>query len=120
MEEKIHFYYTNDLHSHFRYWQQIVRYLKDAKAAKSAANESCWIVDTGDHVDRVHPIGEAFMGKANVELLNDAGYDVATIGNNEGITMGHDDLHQLYDDAAFDVVCANLHSKKDEKPVWLR
>src|SRR5699024_1592041 len=79
----------NDLHSHFNYWPQIVRFLKDAKAAKKADNESCWIVDIGDHIDRVHPIAEAFMGKANVQLLNEAGYHFATIGNNEGITMDH-------------------------------
>src|SRR5699024_199608 len=120
MKEKIYFYYTNDLHSHFNYWPQIVRFLKDAKAAKKADNESCWIVDIGDHIDRVHPIAEAFMGKANVQLLNEAGYHFATIGNNEGITMDHRDLYHLYDDASFEVVCANLHNMKGAKPDWLQ
>src|SRR5699024_4336928 len=110
MKEKIYFYYTNDLHSHFNYWPQIVSFLNDAKSAKEADNESCWIVDIGDHIDRVHPIAEAFMGKANVQLLNEAGYHFATIGNNEGITMDHRDLYHLYDDASFEVVCANLHN----------
>ncbi|HEX6594724.1 MAG TPA: bifunctional UDP-sugar hydrolase/5'-nucleotidase, partial [Bacillota bacterium] len=68
----------------------------------------------------MNPIAEAFMGKANVQLMNDAGYDFATIGNNEGITLPHDDLFHLYDEADFQVACTNLHSLTDEEPTWLR
>src|SRR6476661_6902520 len=110
MNEKLYFYYTNDLHSNFEQWPRVTGYLKDAKARRTARQESCWVIDIGDHVDRVHPITEAFMGRANVQLMNDAGYDLAAIGNNEGITLAHDDLFHLYDDATFQVVCANLHS----------
>lgn len=120
MQEKLYFYYTNDLHSNFDQWPRVAGFLKEAKASREAANESCWIIDIGDHVDRVHPIAEAFMGKANVTLMNDVGYDLATLGNNEGITLAHDDLFHLYDDADFQVVCANLHSMDDEEPDWLQ
>lgn len=120
MQEKLYFYYTNDLHSNFDQWPRVAGFLKEAKASREAANESCWLIDIGDHVDRVHPIAEAFMGKANVTLMNDVGYDLATIGNNEGITLAHDDLFHLYDDADFQVVCANLHSMDDEEPNWLQ
>ncbi|WP_099159996.1 bifunctional metallophosphatase/5'-nucleotidase [Virgibacillus ndiopensis] len=120
MQEKLHFYYTNDLHSNFSQWPRVARYLKDEKAKKVAENTSCWLVDIGDHVDRAHPIAEAFMGKANVDLMNDVGYDLATIGNNEGITMSHVDLHHLYDAADFQVVCANLHSTAEAIPEWLQ
>src|SRR5690625_3542459 len=120
MEEKIYFYYTNDFHSNFEQWPRVAGYLKNAKAKKTAENQSCWIVDVGDHVDRVHPIAEAFMGKANIELMNDVGYDLATLGNNEGITLAHDDLYHLYDDANFQVVCANLQSMTTEEPGWLK
>src|SRR5690625_1465642 len=58
------------------------------------------------------------MGKANIELLNEADYDVVTLGNNEGITLAHEDLYHLYDHADFNVVCANLTSLKDN-PTWL-
>src|SRR5699024_2011139 len=74
----------------------------------------------GDHVDRVHPIAEAFMGKANIELMNDVGYDFATLGNIEGITLAHDALYHLYDDARFHVVCANLQSMTTDDPGWLQ
>ncbi|MFC3041384.1 bifunctional metallophosphatase/5'-nucleotidase [Virgibacillus xinjiangensis] len=120
MREKLYFYYTNDLHSNFDQWAKAAGYLKEAKEKRLEAGESCWLVDIGDHVDRVHPIAEAFMGQANVGLLNDAGYDLATIGNNEGITLAHDDLFHLYDHAEFEVVCANLHSLDHRVPDWLK
>ncbi|TRM13055.1 bifunctional metallophosphatase/5'-nucleotidase [Lentibacillus cibarius] len=120
MLEKIYFYYTNDLHSNFSNWPQVAGYLKEQKEKITQGNESCWLVDIGDHVDRVDPIAEAFMGKANVRLMNDVGYDLATLGNNEGITMAHEDLHELYSEATFQVVCSNLHSLTDKEPEWLQ
>ncbi|MFD2045144.1 bifunctional metallophosphatase/5'-nucleotidase [Ornithinibacillus salinisoli] len=119
MQEKLYFYYTNDLHSNFKQWPRVANFLKEAKTAKEAASESCWICDIGDHVDRVHPIAEAFMGKANVQLMNELNYDLATIGNNEGITISHHDLFHLYDEANFQVLCANLHSLDGVMPKWL-
>ncbi|MDO6449125.1 bifunctional UDP-sugar hydrolase/5'-nucleotidase [Oceanobacillus profundus] len=120
MEEKFYFYYTNDLHSDFKQWPRVVTYLKEARALRNQRGESNWTIDIGDHVDRSHSITEATMGKANVKLLNDAGYDYVTIGNNEGITMSHQDLYHLYDEAAFEVTCANLHSTDNMQPPWLR
>lgn len=118
MQEKIHFYYTNDLHSNFENWSRVVGYFKAEKERRESEGSSCWMIDIGDHVDRVHPIAEAFMGKANIQLLNAAGYDLATIGNNEGITLAHDELYHLYDDAEFQVTCANLQSMTDQDPDW--
>src|SRR5690625_7859207 len=120
MQEKIYFYYTNDLHSSFDHWAQVVGYIKKEKAKRVASGSSCWVVDIGDHVDRVDPIAEAFMGKANVDLMNRLGYDVVTIGNNEGITLSYEDLFHLYDHANFHVVFGNLHSIDNEEPNWLQ
>lgn len=120
MQENLYFYYTNDLHSNFDNWSRVAGYLKGERDKKVAEGKSCFLIDIGDHVDRVHPIAEAFMGKANVQLMNSVNYDLVTIGNNEGITMAHDDLHHLYDDANFQVACANLHSLTDENPDWLQ
>ncbi|MFP3472365.1 hypothetical protein R0J90_20130, partial [Micrococcus sp. SIMBA_144] len=64
--------------------------------------ESVYVFDIGDHVDRWHPLSEATLGLGNVELLNEAGYDAVTIGNNEGITLDYDDLNNLYKEAEFD------------------
>ncbi len=49
-------------------------------------NHPSLYVDLGDHVDLSAPITEATLGK-NVALLNEAKCDVATIGNNEGMTI---------------------------------
>lgn len=119
MKEKIHIFYTNDLHSYFDHWPQVVTYLQEKRQQCERKNETCWTVDIGDHIDRVHPITEASMGKANVELLNEAQYDVITIGNNEGITLSHEHLFNLYQDAKFDVVCSNLNSMRENQPRWL-
>ncbi|WP_096271034.1 bifunctional metallophosphatase/5'-nucleotidase [Paucisalibacillus globulus] len=119
MQEKIYFYYTNDLHSNFSQWPRVTKFLKGVKAKRELENDSYWLFDIGDHVDRVHPISEALLGKGNVTLLNDIGYDAVTIGNNEGITFSHHDLFQLYDQAKFPVVCANLESLDDRLPEWL-
>jgi 2',3'-cyclic-nucleotide 2'-phosphodiesterase (5'-nucleotidase family) len=120
MQEKLFLYYTNDLHSNFEQWPRVAAFLKQESAKRAAADDSYWLIDIGDHVDRVDPIAEAFMGKANVALLNELDYDVVTIGNNEGITLPHEDLFHLYDDAAFQVVCANLESRDKRDPHWLQ
>ncbi|CDQ21281.1 2',3'-cyclic-nucleotide 2'-phosphodiesterase/5'-or 3'-nucleotidase, 5'-nucleotidase family [Halobacillus karajensis] len=120
MKEKLYFYYTSDLHSHFENWPQIVGYFNDQKKKHEKKGEECWLFDNGDHVDRFHPIAEGLMGKGNVELLNEAGYDIATIGNNEGITLAAEDLHSLYDQAKFRVVCANLDCRHTSSPSWLK
>src|SRR5690625_683412 len=119
MVETIHFYYTNDLHSHFDYWSRVATYMKMKRLESDEKGESSWVVDVGDHIDRFHPITEETMGKANVELLNDLHYDVVTIGNNEGLTLAHNDLYHLYDDASFAVVCSNLQGTEANEPRWL-
>ncbi|WP_018930847.1 bifunctional metallophosphatase/5'-nucleotidase [Gracilibacillus lacisalsi] len=120
MIEHIHFYYCNDLHSHFDQWPNIVDYFNKKKKQHAQVDEQSWRIDIGDHVDRFHPIAEAYNGKANVELLNAAGFDIATIGNNEGITLEHEHLYHLYDQANFQVTCGNLIPVNKEKPTWLQ
>lgn len=120
MLEKIHFYYTNDLHSQFDHWSRVATFVKMKRLENEERHESSWLVDVGDHIDRVHPITEATMGKANVQLMNELRYDFVTLGNNEGITLAHNDLYHLYDDATFEVLCANLQCTKNENPSWLK
>lgn len=119
MNEEIYFYYTNDLHSHFDHWAQVATFMKDKSQMRTRANDSFWLLDIGDHIDRVNPITEATMGRANVELLNNLNYDFVTIGNNEGITLPADDFFHLYDDAKFDVICSNLQRTIGPNPPWL-
>src|SRR5699024_9804595 len=104
---------------YFDHWAQVVNFLKRKRQERAERREASWTIDIGDHLDRVHPITEATMGKANVELLNDAAYDLVTIGNNEGITLSHSNLYHLYDDARFSVVCSNLQCTLSPNPRWL-
>lgn len=120
MKEKLYFYYTNDLHSNFDQWPRVTSFLNDKRAYHDARGDSYWFVDIGDHVDRSHPIAEAFLGKGNVRMLNESGYDFVTIGNNEGITLAHDDFAHLYDEASFEVLCANIESTVGELPAWVQ
>ncbi|GAA5417778.1 hypothetical protein Pryu01_02853 [Paraliobacillus ryukyuensis] len=120
MQEKIFLYYTSDIHSHFENWPKIASFFNDKKIQHNRENQDFFLFDNGDHIDRVHPNSEALLGKGNVTLLNEAGYDMVTLGNNEGITLNHNELYHLYDDADFSVICANLHSKDGDDPDWLQ
>lgn len=118
MNEKIHIYHTNDLHSHFENWPLIKEYLLNQKALHKRQGEEVFLFDIGDFADRWHPYTEGTMGKGNVELLNEVGYNAVTIGNNEGITLPHDGLDTLYADAEFDVIAANLYKPGHIRPEW--
>jgi len=120
MLEKIHIFHTNDLHSHFKYWPRMASYVNTQRAHLTALSETSFLVDVGDHVDRSNIYTDATVGKGNVKLLNNAGYDVVTIGNNEGITLSHEELFHLYDDALFDVVVANITAAQGDNPAWLK
>lgn len=118
--EKIHLYHTNDIHSHFDSWPKISRYLQERRYLHNSEDEACFTFDIGDHVDRSHPFTEGTSGKGNVALLNRAGYDAVTIGNNEGITMSKKALNSLYEGADFDVVLCNLMETEGSFPKWVK
>jgi len=120
MLEKIHIFHTNDLHSHFKYWPRMQSYVKEKRNSLARIGETSYLFDVGDHLDRSNIYTEATIGKGNVQLLNEAEYDVVTIGNNEGITLSHDELFHLYDDANFDVVVGNIDAYQGRNPAWLK
>jgi len=120
MLEKIHIFHTNDLHSHFKYWPRMQSYVKEERNNLASIGETSYLFDVGDHLDRSNIYTDATIGKGNVQLLNEAEYDVVTIGNNEGITLSHDELFHLYDDANFDVVVGNIDAVNGRNPAWLK
>lgn len=120
MIETIHIFHTNDLHSHFEYWPRMQSFIKEQRLEFAKRGEPSFLIDIGDHMDRSNIYTEATLGKGNVEMLNDADYDVVTIGNNEGITLSFDDLYSLYDHAKFEVVVANMNAIGKENPKWLK
>ena len=120
MGEILHIYHTNDVHSHFSNWPRINSLLKERKRWHEEEGDACLILDIGDHVDRSHPFTEGTAGKGNIELLNAAGYDAVTIGNNEGITLGKEELNELYLQADFEVIVANLFDLDGTRPEWAK
>ncbi|KOY82125.1 bifunctional metallophosphatase/5'-nucleotidase [Lysinibacillus macroides] len=120
MLEKIHIFHTNDLHSHFKYWPRMQSYVKEQRKKLEKLGETSYLFDVGDHLDRSNVYTDATVGKGNVQLLNEAHYDVVTIGNNEGITLSHQELFHLYNDAKFEVVVANLYAADGNNPAWLK
>ncbi|WP_427040459.1 bifunctional metallophosphatase/5'-nucleotidase [Enterococcus hirae] len=120
--EKIVLLHTNDLHSHLENWPKIRRFIEQKKRENEKKENTTTItVDLGDFVDRWHPLSEATDGQANVELMNNVGYDAVTIGNNEGVGNAKDQLNHLYDQANFDILLNNLFDKHLlQPPKWAK
>jgi len=120
MIETIHFYHTNDLHSHFTYWPRIHEFVTTRKKRHIEKEEAVYTFDIGDHLDRSHIFTEGTLGRGNIDLLNNALYDAVTIGNNEGITMSYNELSNVYKNAKFDVIVGNLLEENGDRPLWLK
>ncbi|MFK9090031.1 bifunctional metallophosphatase/5'-nucleotidase [Bacillus salipaludis] len=118
--ESIYIYHTNDLHSHLEHWPRIQQFLMARKELHQQNNEDVFLFDIGDFIDRWHPFTEATKGKGNITLLNECQFTAATIGNNEGVNLPFEDLNQLYDNAQFDVLVANLFQKNGIYPDWVK
>ncbi|WP_025028412.1 bifunctional metallophosphatase/5'-nucleotidase [Caldalkalibacillus mannanilyticus] len=116
---RIHFIHTNDLHSHFINWPQTVSTIQSLKQELQHRNEEFLLLDIGDHLDRSHLITEGTLGEANIDLMNELGYDYITIGNNEGITFAKEQIEKLYEKAHFRVLVSNLRNQDDSLPSWL-
>ncbi|RYM06192.1 bifunctional metallophosphatase/5'-nucleotidase [Sporolactobacillus sp. THM7-7] len=116
----LHFFHTNDIHSHFDHWANLVTFLNRERRGLRAEGQPYLTLDLGDHMDRANPLTEGLLGEGNVKLLNDAGYDFVTIGNNEGITFTKNILNAVYSHRRFTVVLANLYDTNGKRPDWCR
>lgn len=116
--KSIHIYHTNDVHSHLKSWPRTRAYLQQRRKIHEEKNEACFIFDLGDFIDRADLYTEATLGRANMHLLEEAGYDAVTIGNNEGITLSKGALEALYEQVDFDVILSNLKHLNHQQPKW--
>ncbi|NIK76911.1 2',3'-cyclic-nucleotide 2'-phosphodiesterase (5'-nucleotidase family) [Paenibacillus castaneae] len=116
---KVVLIHTNDIHSRLEHAAQIASFI--AEERRTFGSDSVLAVDCGDHMDRMRVETEGSNGVVNVELLNDAGYEAITIGNNEGLTYSFDQLAEAYvNRAQFAIVCANMKaSDTGEPPEWM-
>ncbi|NHN31600.1 bifunctional metallophosphatase/5'-nucleotidase [Paenibacillus agricola] len=110
--------HSNDIHSHFEQMPSIAAAFKELRA--SAGEEHTLTLDIGDHMDRVRTETEGSSGEANLEIMNETGYDAITIGNNEGLTLSQETLTKLYgSQAKFKVLCSNLlDAASGDFPEW--
>lgn len=72
--------HTNDLHSRFENFASIVTKINELK------DENTVVLDAGDFNDLMRIEVHGTNGEAGCRLLNLAGYDAITIGNNEGFS----------------------------------
>ncbi|WP_209125034.1 bifunctional UDP-sugar hydrolase/5'-nucleotidase [Alkalihalobacillus sp. BA299] len=119
-EHTLFIYHTNDIHSHFEHWPKIVEFIKKQRSFHGRKHEEMVYFDIGDHADRCHPMTEATEGKGNVQLLNEIGVQAVTIGNNEGLTFSKQVLNELYQEAQFPVIVANLFDGDGRAPFWAK
>lgn len=79
------------------------------------------VVDLGDFVDCWYLLLEVMNGQVNILLMNEVGYDVVMIGNNEGVGNFKEDLNYLYDYVEFDIIFDNLFDKNMlQLLIWMK
>ncbi|HJV46858.1 MAG TPA: bifunctional UDP-sugar hydrolase/5'-nucleotidase [Bacillota bacterium] len=112
---KLHILHTNDIHSHFHQMPFIASGIRSLRRQYENNGDQVVTVDLGDHMDRMSPVTEATWGQANIEVMNKTGYNLAAIGNNEGLTFPKQQLGELYRNAQFEVICHNLIDRTTRK-----
>ena len=99
--------YTNDVHTYIDKQAPELTYAASAALKQSYQNagKKVLLVDAGDHVQGT-AYGSMDEGASIIELMNAAGYDVATPGNHE-FDYGMDRAKELMRDADFPYLSCN-------------
>ena len=113
---KIHFFHTNDVHSHFEEYLQIATQLRRAREAVQASGETVFTFDIGDHADRKRMETEGTFGRTNASLLGLMNYDACTIGNNEGLTLPKETWADTVNESKTPTLVANLFDDQTGEP----
>lgn len=121
LNQRIHIIHTNDLHSRFENMPKISSYIQQVRKEAAEQGERVIVVDIGDHMDRMKLETEGTFGRVNVEILNQTGVEVVTIGNNEGLTFTKGNLEKAYQERNFNIVVCNLIDiVTKQKPNWVK
>ena len=113
--DEIVVYYTNDVHT---YINGTLSYdnIADLKTATEAQAAGVLLVDAGDHIQGT-AYGSMDKGKTIIDLMNAAGYDLATLGNHE-FDYGMDGRIKVTDEwAKFPYVSANFYHEQSGESV---
>ena len=103
-------YYTNDVHT---YIDKALSYdnLADLKTETAKQAAGVLLVDAGDAVQGT-AYGSMDKGKSIIDLMNAAGYDLATLGNHE-FDYGMDGCMNVIEWANFPYVSANFYHEEN-------
>lgn len=124
--QEIKIIYTNDIHSYI--YNTITDQdnnvtpglrLSNIAAMKNdikAAGENVLLVDAGDSIQGTI-YGSMDEGRTIIKLMNDAGYDLAAIGNHE-FDYGLIELQRCTEEAEFPYICCNFKSVETGKSVY--
>ncbi|QAY65086.1 bifunctional metallophosphatase/5'-nucleotidase [Paenibacillus protaetiae] len=111
--------HSNDIHSRLENAAKIASIIETERQA--AGQEHVLAIDIGDHMDRMRAETEGSDGLVNAELLSAAGYELVTLGNNEGLTYMPEVMERAYRGSGFQVLCANLKADATgDYPSWLQ
>ncbi|MDT3425126.1 2',3'-cyclic-nucleotide 2'-phosphodiesterase (5'-nucleotidase family) [Paenibacillus forsythiae] len=117
--ERLTILHTNDIHSHFDMMSPLAADI--ARQRAEAQGGIVLLFDIGDHMDRAAAATEGTMGQANIDIINLAGYDAITIGNNEGLTFSREMLSTVFAGTQCPVVCCNLvETATGQPPRWMK
>jgi 5'-nucleotidase len=100
---------TNDIHANINVLPQLATLVKEYEVKGEVV-----LVDSGDRVT-----GNAFVDDATtpgvpmIEMMNEVGYDVVTLGNHE-FDKGRDLLYAMVDASDFEWVCSNISDADGE------
>ena len=109
--------YTNDVHTYIDNKSPKPTYAAIAALKKSIEDtgRDVLLVDAGDHIQGT-AYGSMDDGATIIELMNEAGYDLATPGNHE-FDYGYAQLKENMSKAKFKVVCADVFNE-DGTPIF--
>ena len=90
--------HTNDVHGEISLYAKVAALKKDYQAQGA----DVILADAGDYIQGTPYVSDS-KGASAVDLMNAAGYDIATFGNHE-FDYGFDNLVKLMGDAKFKVI----------------
>lgn len=111
-EQNLYIISTNDMHASIEAMPRLATLVKEYEALGEVV-----VVDSGDRVT-----GNAYVdddhrpGVPMIELINEIGYDVVTLGNHE-FDKGHDALNAMVEASDFEWVCANMTDLKGDSKI---
>jgi 5'-nucleotidase len=118
---RVHLLHTNDLHSHLLQMSKIYSLVTRLRKRWQEYGEKSFLLDIGDHMDRMQAETEATDGQVNRAILEATGYDFITLGNNELLTFTQEQLAQNYQASSFQVISSNVVDQATDQPAtWMK